>query len=171
MAKVLSVEPIPGVTDLFSLLTFLTDPDKYEVQLKKLEDLRKAANLEISRVGKSEEIEALALKAKLAHDDSVAALDRARLAAGLLVSEAKAEAAALSDAANKDRWDKAAKLDTRSQALAAQEQAVAEAEKAVARVTEQANADRHALEAAHRAVDILKAEYEAKVAKVRAAGL
>lgn len=171
MAHVYTVPPIPGVEDLYSLLTFLTDPDKYKDQLDKLEGLRAEVNGLIEKVGKADEIEALQGQAATARHLAGEALSAAKISAGALVAAARDEAYRITQDAEKDaaRREATIKADmavvtTRQAEIAADARALADSKEDVAKLRSEA-------ERLMTAAKALKEEYDAKVARVKAAGL
>lgn len=82
MAHVYTVPPIPGVKDLFTLLEFLKDAEKFAERLSAMEKVRDEINALVEAVGKVEEIERLRIQA-----------DTDRGNARLILEEANAESA------------------------------------------------------------------------------
>jgi chromosome segregation ATPase len=89
MAQYVPLGPMPGVTDLISLLEFLKDEKSVTKHLKQIEDARKKLNDIVKAVGKAGEIDSLRSSAKAAHNQALFDLE-----------EAKKEAAGIRQKAN-----------------------------------------------------------------------
>jgi uncharacterized protein (DUF3084 family) len=134
-----SIAPLSGARDLLALLDLITNPDRAKEARKKLDELeaaRGAANAVLSKIEKSDQIDALHGAAR---DDRKQAADELRRAKEIGVeARTKADAAfnerevALARRANA-LADREAELDGRSEALEPREAALAAREEEVAR--------------------------------------
>jgi cell division septum initiation protein DivIVA len=169
MAKVYGVQPIPGVKDLFTLLDFLADSKAYEANLNAMIDVRDEIQVLIGRVGKADQIETLLVQAKEKFGEAENLRKRTELEADNLLAEAKLKAeSVLVSARNLERAnaDGAEKLAKQVKAFEDNKAAIAaELQEQLQRANDLEIA---ALQAKVDAED-LKATYEAKLAKLKAA--
>lgn len=169
MAKVYGVQPIPGVKDLFTLLDFLADSKAYEANLNAMIDVRDEIQVLIGRVGKADQIETLLVQAKEKFGEAENLRKRTELEADNLLAEAKLKAeSVLVSARNLERAnaDGAEKLAEQVKAFEDNKAAIAaELQEQLQRANDLEIA---ALQAKVDAED-LKATYEAKLAKLKAA--
>lgn len=169
MAKVYGVQPIPGVKDLFTLLDFLADSKAYEANLNAMIDVRDEIQVLIGRVGKADQIETLLVRAKEKFGEAENLRKRTELEADNLLAEAKLKAeSVLVSARNLERAnaDGAEKLAEQVKAFEDNKAAIAaELQEQLQRANDLEIA---ALQAKVDAED-LKATYEAKLAKLKAA--
>lgn len=164
-------QTVPGSDALMALLKVIQDPKAHEAKLKEYADLVQKINASIETAGKAEAIPGL---------HATAAADRAK--AAQVVQDAKAEAARITasaiaerdaaklEAANERAAAAAAKLD-REALDGAWHQRQVEREAEMAR--QEQNAATALLEARQAREDAvaLKEAWEAKVAKLREAGV
>lgn len=169
MAKVYGVQPIPGVKDLFTLLDFLADSKAYEANLNAMIDVRDEIQVLIGRVGKADQIKTLLVQAKEKFSEAENLRKRTELEADNLLAEAKLKAeSVLVSARNLERAnaDGAEKLAKQVKAFEDNKAAIAaELQEQLQRANDLEIA---ALQAKVDAED-LKATYEAKLAKLKAA--
>ncbi|NIT58415.1 MAG: hypothetical protein GWN00_19965 [Aliifodinibius sp.] len=78
-SKFHKVDTPPGVTDLFSLIAFLSDPKQVESQLKRLLDYIELANESVENLGKVEDIERLLQDAENKHKQASQVLAEAEV--------------------------------------------------------------------------------------------
>lgn len=170
----MKINPIPAVPEmasLFAFIEFLRDPSKVEETAKYLESLRIALNEKIELAGKAEEIGSLRANAESDRLQAAHDLAKAREEAEKIVADAAEKAAKAAEASE-------AKIRGREQALAERDAAVVAKEAELAdRAKALEEREREAAEKSYagtRALGegkALKQEYEAKLAKLRAAGV
>ena len=171
MARVLAVPPLPDVEDLWGLLRFLTDAEAVQARLAQLEAYKAELDATLATIGQAEDWEAARTQARAD-----------RTMASETLAHAKAEAKRLTGAALEER-DAAVAEAARVRQAVAQERAVLDREiqqaataqaardvELVARETA-ARVLAQSAEAARRSNDALKAELDARLARLRAAAV
>ena len=169
MATIPQVPPIPGVKEALGLLAFIRDADKYGGYLERLVAMRDEVNALVAAYGTVSEIEALRNQAKTDRQMAAEGLAKARAEAEARLAEAQAahddaEARVASATAACERRE--AEASARAATLAAAEQAHAEA---IARDQARLASERAEVKGLREAVEALKADYDAKLARLRAA--
>ena len=127
MQKVEQVAQLPGVNDLFTLLTFLADKKEGVAYLKKLEDIRADLNQQLKDMGVGKDIAAARNQANTYEYEAKKALEAARKESGKLIADAKAEKAELTTLS--DNLKKIARGNARDAAKMQKERAVLDNEK------------------------------------------
>ena len=171
MARVLAVPPLPDVENLWGLLRFLTDAEAVQARLTQLEAYKVELDSTLATIGQAEDWEAARTQARAD-----------RQMASETLAHAKAEAKRLTGAALEER-DAAVAEAARVRQAVAQERAVLDREiqqAATAAATRDAAlvTRERAAEAAQRAASeslqtttALKAELDARLARLRAAAV
>ena len=169
MAKLYTIPSVPGAKDLTTLLEFLSDVPAYKAHMDALNEVLENIQNHISRVGKADQIETLLAQAKEKFGEAENLRKRTELEADNLLAEAKLKAeSVLVSARNLERAnaDGAEKLAKQVKTFEDNKAAIAaELQEQLQRANDLEIA---ALQAKVDAED-LKATYEAKLAKLKAA--
>mgnify|MGYP001571670691 FL=1 len=171
MAHVPSLPPLPGVDDLYSLLAFLSDKDACESRLMEMERLRDEMNGLVEKVGKADEIDRLRIQADVDRD-----MAGKELAQGRSRAKQAADDFAKEMQSKQDEFDARCRIftgamDKRTLDIKEAEATIFIHEANIKAHDEKVTAREHATEARWNEAAALKAEYEAKLAKLKAAGV
>jgi len=98
MARVYTLQPIPGVKDLLTLLDFLGNTDRYEERLTEMVALHDEINAIVEKVGEAEAITSLRSQAEALKKEAEAFYAQAQEKAKRIMDEAEKEAKQMKDA-------------------------------------------------------------------------
>lgn len=170
--QVPTVQPLPGVEDLYSLLAFLVDPEAVEKRLHEMERVKDEINKLVEKVGKAQDIDRLYIQAQTERETAARELEQAREKARQAMAEVDhADKARRADydkqraVAEADIAQRVADMNTRSASNAEQWGKITAAEDAV-RAADKA---RLAADQRHAELTKLKEQYESKLAAIKAA--
>ena len=173
MAKSMALPPIPGGRDLQTLMAFMMNKEEYDARLNDLVTLQAEIQEVMGKVGKAKDIEALLSSAMQKDAEAAVTLDAAR-------SKAKAEAAAILQAASVEVQTKATEAERIYQDTVEKAAALATSQDEFDgyKATVEADLDQRLKACEQREAESLKAKaeaealldaYNAKLAKLKAA--
>lgn len=165
------INPVPGTQELFELLSFVLDAKAVKERLDFLESYRNEINELIDVHGSADQIESL--KSAASEDRAKAAdtLQKAQARAKAIVEDAEREASTKKTLAESSAKGQREALEERAAGLSARESVLAAHEESVKVREEEARRERAMANSVLAEGNRLQEEYEAKLAKLRAAGV
>lgn len=169
MARPHTIEPIPGVKDVLTLIEFVRDADKIGAKIAEMEALRVELNKLIEATGQVDEIKGIRLRTAQAEAAAAALLEQTKAAAATLRADAEADAAKRRSAMSAALTARAKKLDEDEATIRRREKEVS-GRAAVIEAAQTALAEeRDALETLRQRVEADRAETQAMADRLRQA--